>query len=83
MAKSGGRSKATGQAGSGGSRGGRSGGDRERIDNPQTGSQYVRRDEQGQFREVENVGRASRGDQHEEAENESRRGQGDRGDREE
>ena len=55
--------------------------DRERID---TGNdeRYVRRDEQGQFEEVEDVGRASAQDQKRDAENTTRSGQGDRGDRE-
>ena len=54
--------------------------DRERID---TGNdkRYVRRDDQGQFRESEDVGRASAQDQRRDAENTTRSGQGDRGDR--
>jgi hypothetical protein len=54
--------------------------DRERID---TGSdkRYVRRDEQGQFKESEDVGRSSAQDQRRDAEHETRKGQGDRGDR--
>jgi hypothetical protein len=54
--------------------------DRERID---TGNdkRYVRRDEQGQFDEVEDVGRSSAQDQRRDAEHEARAGQGDRGDR--
>lgn len=55
--------------------------DRERIDTG-TDERYVRRDEQGQFEEVEDVGRSSAQDQRRDAENESREGQGDRGDRE-
>ena len=55
--------------------------DRERID---TGNdkRYVRRDEQGQFDEVEDVGRSSAQDQKREARSTTRSGQGDRGDRE-
>ena len=54
--------------------------DRERID---TGSdkRYVRRDEQGQFKESEDVGRSSANDQRRDAEHDTRKGQGDRGDR--
>ena len=54
--------------------------DRERID---TGNdkRYVRRDEEGHFKEVEDVGRSSAQDQKRDAESESREGQGDRGDR--
>jgi hypothetical protein len=55
--------------------------DRERID---TGNdkRYVRRDDEGQFRESEDVGRSSARDQQREAEHTTRSGQGDRGDRE-
>jgi hypothetical protein len=53
---------------------------RERIDTGRSSS-YVRRDEQGQFRESEDVGRASRTDQRHEARHPSRPGHGDRGDR--
>lgn len=54
--------------------------DRELID---TGNdkRYTRRDEQGRFEEVEDVGRSSAQDQKRDAENETRKGQGDRGDR--
>lgn len=54
--------------------------DRERID---TGNdkRYVRRDQQGQFDEVEDVGRSSAQDQKRDAQNTTRSGQGDRGDR--
>ncbi len=53
---------------------------REHID---TGSdeRYVRRDDEGKFRESDDVGRALSQDQRREAENESEKGQGDRGDR--
>ena len=55
--------------------------DRERID---TGNdeRYVRRDDQGQFKESEDVGRSSAQDQKRDAEHTTRSGQGDRGDRE-
>ena len=54
--------------------------DRERID---TGNdkRYVRRDDQGQFKESDDVGRSSAQDQKRDAESSSRSGQGDRGDR--
>jgi hypothetical protein len=58
-----------------------SSGHRERIENPRSSPAYVRRDEEGKFKEVENVGRAAAGDQRREAEHESRQGEGDRGDR--
>jgi hypothetical protein len=54
--------------------------DRELIDTG-TDKRYVRRDEQGRFDEVEDVGRSSAQDQRRDAQNESRKGQGDRGDR--
>jgi hypothetical protein len=55
--------------------------DRELID---TGNdkRYVRRDEEGQFGESDDVGRSSAQDQKRDAENDTRTGQGDRGDRE-
>jgi hypothetical protein len=55
-------------------------GKRELID---TGAdkRYVRRDSQGRFDEVEDVGRASAQDQKREAKSASSPGQGDRGDR--
>ena len=56
-------------------------GNRERIENPRTGPTYVRRDEEGKFEEVENVGRAAAGDNRRDAMNQSRPGAGDRGDR--
>ena len=54
--------------------------DRELVDTGQD-KRYVRRDEQGQFDEVEDVGRSSAQDQKRDAEHETRKGQGDRGDR--
>jgi hypothetical protein len=55
-------------------------GKRELID---TGNdkRYVRRDEKGQFDEVEDVGRSSAQDQKRDAKNKSKPGQGDKGDR--
>lgn len=54
--------------------------ERERVD---TGSdkRYIRRDDQGRFEEVEDVGRSSAQDQKRDAESTTRSGQGDRGDR--
>ena len=54
--------------------------DREMIDTTRD-KRYVRRDEQGEFKEVEDVGRSSANDQRRDAENDTRKGQGDRGDR--
>jgi len=54
--------------------------DRERIDTG-TDKRYVRRDDEGQFKESEDVGRSSAQDQRRDAENTTRAGQGDRGDR--
>ena len=53
---------------------------RELID---TGSdkRFVRRDEEGKFKESDDVGRSLSQDRKTAAENESERGQGDRGDR--
>jgi hypothetical protein len=53
---------------------------RERIDTG-TDKRYVRRDDQGQFKESEDVGRSSARDQKRDAEHSTRSGQGDRGDR--
>ena len=55
--------------------------DRELIDTTRD-KRYVRRDDQGEFKEVEDVGRSSGNDQRRDAENDTRKGQGDRGDRE-
>ena len=78
---------ANNRSGSRSSQGGRTGGQssrsggRERVENPRTGPTYVRRDEEGKFEEVEDVGRAASGDNRKEARNTSRPGAGDRGDR--
>jgi len=53
--------------------------DRERIE-PGTDARYVRRDEKGQFKESDDVGRSLSQDRKTDAENEVRKGQGDRGD---
>lgn len=55
--------------------------DRERIEPNPSDKRYVRRDEAGQFKEVDDVGRSSAQDQKREAKNPAKRGQGDRGDR--
>jgi hypothetical protein len=53
---------------------------RELIDTG-TDKRYVRRDDDGQFSEVEDVGRSHAQDQKREAENKPKRGEGDKGDR--
>ena len=55
-------------------------GKRERIDTG-TDKRYVRRDAQGRFDEVEDVGRANAQDRKRDAKARSTSGQGDRGDR--
>lgn len=42
---------------------------------------YVRRDEDGKFKESVDVGRSSAADQRQDAENEAKPGEGDKGDR--
>jgi hypothetical protein len=59
---------------------GKSSGKRERIDT-RNSTQYVRRDDEGKFKESEDPGRASSQDQKRDAHNTSTSGQGDRGDR--
>jgi hypothetical protein len=54
-------------------------GDRELIDTG-TDKRYVRRDEKGQFKESDDVGRSLSQDVKREAKTEVRPGQGDRGD---
>ena len=56
------------------------GSDRELIDTG-TDKRYVRRDAKGQFKESDDVGRASAADQRRDARTEAKKGQGDRGDR--
>ena len=53
---------------------------RELIDTG-TDKRHVRRDEKGQFKESDDVGRSSAQDQKRDAANKSKRGEGDRGDR--
>jgi hypothetical protein len=55
--------------------------ERERIDTG-TDSRYVRRDDKGQFKESDDLGRSLSRDRKEDAENEAPRRQGDRGDHE-
>lgn len=55
---------------------------RELIDTG-TDKRYVRRDEEGRFKESDDVGRSLAQDQKRDAENVSKPGQGDRGDRDE
>ena len=53
--------------------------ERERID-PNDDSRYVRRDDKGQFKESDDVGRSLSQDRKQDAENEAPRRQGDKGD---
>jgi hypothetical protein len=53
---------------------------RELIDTG-TDKRYVRRDEQGQFKESDDVGRSLAADRRQHAKTQSKKGQGDRGDR--
>ena len=48
---------------------------------PNGDKRYVRRDEQGQFSESDDVGRSLAADRRQHAKTESKPGQGDRGDR--
>jgi len=54
---------------------------RELIEPTRGDKRYVRRDDQGRFKEVEDVGRASAQDQKRQAKSASKPGHGDRGDR--
>jgi hypothetical protein len=54
---------------------------RELIEPTPGDKRYVRRDEEGRFKEVEDAGRASAQDQKRKAKAASRPGHGDRGDR--
>ena len=54
---------------------------RELIEPTKGDKRYVRRDEKGQFSEVEDVGRSSAQDQKRQAKTKSKHGQGDKGDR--
>ena len=53
---------------------------RQRVDTG-TDKRYVRRDAQGQFRESDDVGRASAADRRKKAKSTAKSGQGDKGDR--
>ena len=53
---------------------------RELIDTG-TDKRYVRRDEQGQFKESDDVGRSLKTDVRRKAKKQAKKGQGDRGDR--
>ena len=48
---------------------------------PRGDKRYIRRDEQGQFKEVEDVGRSLSQDRKRKAKKPSKKGQGDKGDR--
>ena len=53
---------------------------RELIDTG-TDKRYVRRDDKGQFKESDDVGRSSAVDQRQKAKTKSKKGEGDKGDR--
>jgi hypothetical protein len=55
---------------------------RELIEPNPGDKRYIRRDDRGRFKEVDDVGRSSAADQRQEAKNTAKKGQGDRGDRE-
>ena len=54
---------------------------RELIEPNKGDKRYVRRDDQGRFKESDDVGRSLAADQRTRARNEAKPGQGDRGDR--
>jgi hypothetical protein len=54
---------------------------RELIEPTPGAKRYVRRDDQGRFKEVDDVGRSLSQDRKRHAEHESKKGEGDRGDR--
>jgi hypothetical protein len=54
---------------------------RELIEPTPGDKRYVRRDDQGRFKEVEDVGRSLSQDRKRQAQHESKKGEGDRGDR--
>jgi hypothetical protein len=54
---------------------------RELIEPTPGDKRYVRRDDEGRFKEVEDVGRSLAQDQKRKAKNDAKPGQGDRGDR--
>jgi len=53
--------------------------ERERVDTGRD-SRFVRRDDQGQFKESDDVGRSMKSDRKTDAKNEAPRNQGDKGD---
>jgi hypothetical protein len=55
--------------------------DRELIEPTPGDKRYTRRDSEGQFKDVEDVGRSSAQDQRRQAKTASEKGQGDKGDR--
>ena len=55
---------------------------RELIEPNPGDKRFLRRDEDGQFKEADDVGKSSAQDQQRDAGTEAKRGQGDRGDRE-
>ena len=55
--------------------------DRELIEPNKGDKRYVRRDDQGRFKESDDVGRSLAADQRQKAKTVARKGQGDRGDR--
>ena len=57
--------------------------DRELIEPNPGDKRFVRRDEQGQFEESDDVGRSLSQDRKQDAKTESKSGQGDKGDRKE
>ena len=58
----------------------RKGSNRELIDTGKN-KMYARRDEQGRFKEMDDVGRSLSADRRQHAKTRAKRGQGDRGDR--
>ncbi len=54
---------------------------RELIEPTPGDKRYVRRDDQGRFKEVDDVGRSLSQDRKRQAKTESKKGEGDRGDR--
>jgi len=55
--------------------------DREMVEPHEGDKRYVRRDEEGKFKEQDDVGRSLSQDQKRDSQQESKSGQGDRGDR--
>jgi hypothetical protein len=55
--------------------------DREVIEPKPADKRYVRRDAQGRFKEVEDVGRSLAQDRRRQAKTKAKKGEGDRGDR--